>query len=137
MSQEIRRGRLDDIIARCLPAGGASRHISLCAPGIYLRCCSAEQGAKLWKNLKTRLKEFGLISASPSSGIILRSRVDCRRICERGPVAAACPKGVGYQSRDDAALEQIIQEHLMGRHPFEEYRFWDGERSACPEGSLG
>jgi (2Fe-2S) ferredoxin len=117
LSQDQGNGRREE---PSLPTGRYERHIFLCADQSQPKCAPRELTNESWSYLKRRLAELGLAAGA---GCVYRSKVNCLRVCRKGPIAVVYPEGTWYHSVTPEIAERIIQQHLLGGRAVDEYVF--------------
>jgi (2Fe-2S) ferredoxin len=100
------------------------RHLFICATPSIARCCSHINGQESWDYLKKRLKELKLDQPmDEDSPCVFRTKADCLRVCQSGPILVVYPDGVWYHSVTVDVVEKIIQEHLLNNQIVNDYVF--------------
>ncbi len=134
VNTEARVRLASDVVERqqrkveALAISGLKRHIFLCCDQTEPKCCDRARSLEAWEYLKGRLDELGLVKR----GGVYRTKANCLRICEGGPMAVPGQEGACYRQCDPPGLQRSIQEHLIGGKVVAEYLFVERQLSGEP-----
>lgn len=106
-------------VARKLGIGEYARHVFLCTGET---CCTGEVGSAAWEVLKKELKDRNL-SLSTGPNACYRSKVNCLRVCQQGPIAVVYPEGTWYHSMTAERIPLLVQQHLVEGQELTEFKF--------------
>lgn len=98
-----------------------SHHLLLCATPTKAKCCDPNTGLATWNELKRLIKELGLENSDRPEGVVLRSKVDCLRICDKGPILVVWPDGIWYTDVTTDKIEAIIHQHIIHNKPVRDW----------------
>ena len=73
-------------------------------------CCNDHQAERLRAYAKRRIQELGV----HGSGQVRINSAGCLDRCSLGPALVIYPEGAWYTYTDEADVEEIIAEHLLG-----------------------
>lgn len=98
-----------------------AHHLLLCATPTKALCCDPALGVASWSRLKELVRSLGLEDPTRPEGVVLRTKADCLRVCQGGPILLIWPEGVFYGGVTPERVERIVREHIVAGKPIDDW----------------
>jgi cob(I)alamin adenosyltransferase len=95
------------------------RQLLICTHG---DCADPAAGERLQQRFRELAQAHGL-SKLRNPQRVKCTLTDCLGVCGGGPILVVYPEGIWYHHVDEAALERIVDEHLLNGRPVEQLIF--------------
>ena len=92
--------------------------------------CTLENAPALWEYFEAKVKECKLRGKQR----VMMARTGCLYPCDLGPIMVVHPDGTWYGGVDEAAVDRIVAEHIVGGEPVQEYVRVPGARQRAKPG---
>lgn len=89
-------------------------HVFVCTSG---KQCPGQGAGKVHEILKDGAKAAGL------KQVVRINHAGCMNQCGHGPMVVVYPEDVWYAHVDEAGAMRIVEEHMVGGVPVDEYRY--------------
>jgi (2Fe-2S) ferredoxin len=116
MAKEAHKGKSLPEIAPLYGVGQYDMHFLLCTGP---DCCTPEQGESAWQAVKAKIR--AMFPRLPEAKIY-RTRVECFRMCQDGPIAVCYPQGKWFRGVSAERVDEVLDYLASGRpepHPLE------------------
>jgi (2Fe-2S) ferredoxin len=116
MAKEAHKGKSLPEIAKMYGVGQYEKHFFLCTGP---DCCTEEVGQAAWGALKNKTRE---LDPKLSEAKLYRTRADCFRMCQDGPIAVCYPDGQWFRGVTADKVGEVVDYVMSGKtepHPLQ------------------